>query len=355
MKLLIITQTVDRDDPILGFFHRWIKEFAKHAETVTVFALRVGSYDLPANVTVVPLRPKGDLGRARTALRLITLSWKHRAAYNAVFVHMNMEHILAAGWLWHFFRKRVALWYTHGTVSLRLRLALLFTQLVFTASDQSMRVRTSKKRVMGHGMDLAALSPVPPPASKVLSFLTVGRVSPVKQVDLLIDAVAILAEQGVSVTLRVAGDGDAAYLDGLRMRAKERGISGQVEFLGPVKRADLPGLYRDTHIFLHASATGSLDKAALEALTCGVPVVTTNEELGKNSCPAIFLAGTTPEAFSETARKVIAQAVWSDLTVRDAARTYIEERHDLSRLVPGILEEFKISTSRSHNSYAQGT
>ena len=32
MKLLIITQKVDSADPILGFFHQWVEEFAKHCE-----------------------------------------------------------------------------------------------------------------------------------------------------------------------------------------------------------------------------------------------------------------------------------------------------------------------------------
>ena len=32
MNLLLITQKIDKDDPILGFFHRWVEEFAKHFE-----------------------------------------------------------------------------------------------------------------------------------------------------------------------------------------------------------------------------------------------------------------------------------------------------------------------------------
>ena len=36
IKLLIITQKVDRNDDVLGFFHGWITEFAKHVEEVTV-------------------------------------------------------------------------------------------------------------------------------------------------------------------------------------------------------------------------------------------------------------------------------------------------------------------------------
>jgi hypothetical protein len=55
MKLLIITQKVDINDPILGFFHRWIEEFAKHCEKITVICLYKGTYNLPNNVKVLSL------------------------------------------------------------------------------------------------------------------------------------------------------------------------------------------------------------------------------------------------------------------------------------------------------------
>jgi len=32
MKLLILTQKVDIDDDVLGFFHGWLEEFAKNVE-----------------------------------------------------------------------------------------------------------------------------------------------------------------------------------------------------------------------------------------------------------------------------------------------------------------------------------
>ncbi|MCD5381655.1 MAG: hypothetical protein LR008_03730, partial [Candidatus Pacebacteria bacterium] len=52
MKLLIITQVLDTEHPILGFFHRWVEEFAKHCEQVHVICLQEGRHDLPDNVTV---------------------------------------------------------------------------------------------------------------------------------------------------------------------------------------------------------------------------------------------------------------------------------------------------------------
>src|SRR3989344_6741688 len=55
MRLLIVTQKVDKNDPVLGFFHRWIEKFAKNFERVTVICLGKGEYNLPANVKVLSL------------------------------------------------------------------------------------------------------------------------------------------------------------------------------------------------------------------------------------------------------------------------------------------------------------
>ena len=36
MRLLICTQAIDRNDPALGFFVSWVREFAAHFEKITV-------------------------------------------------------------------------------------------------------------------------------------------------------------------------------------------------------------------------------------------------------------------------------------------------------------------------------
>ena len=46
MKLLIMTQAVDQNDPVLGFFHRWIEEFSRHCERVHVICLKEGEHSL---------------------------------------------------------------------------------------------------------------------------------------------------------------------------------------------------------------------------------------------------------------------------------------------------------------------
>src|SRR3989344_551624 len=133
MRLLICTQAVDRNDPVLGFFHRWIEEFSPHAEKVTVICLRKGEYDLP-NIEVIALSERGRLLRA---IELLSIVFRRRREYDTVFVHMNPEYIVAAGWLWRILGKKVALWYAHKSVDLKLRIATTFAHIICTASKGS--------------------------------------------------------------------------------------------------------------------------------------------------------------------------------------------------------------------------
>ena len=55
MKLLIITQKVDKNDQLLGFFIDWIAGFSHKFEEVTVLCLEKGEFNLPENVEVISL------------------------------------------------------------------------------------------------------------------------------------------------------------------------------------------------------------------------------------------------------------------------------------------------------------
>jgi len=176
MKLLILTQTIDTADPVLGFFVRWVEEFSKHVKSVEVICLCEGKYSLPANVRVHSLGKECEehnaqheaarfarrlVLRAKYAFRFLSIVWRLRHSYDSVFVHMNPEYLVLAGWFWRLLGKHISLWYTHKKVDMKLRIAVLFVQVVFTASQESFRLKTKKLKIVGHGIDMVqfAMSP----------------------------------------------------------------------------------------------------------------------------------------------------------------------------------------------------
>ncbi len=101
--------------------------------------------------------------------------------------------------------------------------------------------------------------------------LFVGRLEPLKGVELLIDALVHLPD----VTLLVVG-GDAraaGYQAELQRRAARRGVEGRVRFAGAVPQERLPLYYNAADVCAVPSFYESFGLVALEAMACGVPVV----------------------------------------------------------------------------------
>ena len=340
MKLLIVTQIVDQTDPILGFFHRWIEEFAKHCESIEVICLQEGKRSLPDHVHIHSLgKEKGAQPSWKYAASFLSKAYALRTRYDVVFVHMNVEYLVLAGVLWKMLGKKTSLWYTHGTVSLRLRVAAILSNVLFTASPLSLRLSTNKKKIMGHGMDTEAFPLLLPPQVTV-SCITVGRVSAVKRIHLLIEAIALLKKQNISTRLTIVGgavtEQDHAYSKQLKEMVNKEGLEEQVQFLGPKNKTEIIEEFKKSHIFLHASSTGSLDKAPLEALLCGVPVVTTNPEVGGIMDSAYYAEART-EAFAAILKEGIKERVWEDEEKRATARNYVLYHHGLQQLVSRIV------------------
>jgi glycosyltransferase involved in cell wall biosynthesis len=99
--------------------------------------------------------------------------------------------------------------------------------------------------------------------------LSVGRLSPEKRADVLIEAAAQLADPGALLVLAGPGPDE----DRLRALAASRGAADRVRFLGFVPGADLPGLYRLADMFAIASPAELQSLVTMEAMASGLPVV----------------------------------------------------------------------------------
>lgn len=283
MKLLICTQVVDTQDPVLGFFVRWIEEFAKRVESIEVICLYRGAHNLPANVRVHSLgKEKGGVSRVRYTLRFLVLSWRLRRTYDAVFVHMNQEYVLIAGWLWRLLSKQVYLWRNHYAGSLLTGAAVLFCRKVFCTSKHSYTARYTKTVLMPVGVDTAQFTPDERVVRTPHSILWLARIAPSKRLEMFIDALEVLAARGVDFVATVVGSPlseHKSYFDEVRANVRARGLSERVVFRSGVPHAETAGLYRAHQIFVNTSPSGMLDKTIFEAAACGCVVVVASQDL----------------------------------------------------------------------------
>ena len=105
--------------------------------------------------------------------------------------------------------------------------------------------------------------------------LFVGRIEPIKGVDILLRAAAE-AEVAQPLTVLIVG-GDGANPERRRLEALSRalGIAERVLFRDAVHRADLPAYYQAADICVVPSYYESFGLVAVEALACGIPVIAT--------------------------------------------------------------------------------
>ncbi len=282
MRLLIVTQKVDRNDPILGFFHRWIVEFAKHCEFITVICLFSGEYNLPSNVKVLSLGKEEKISRLKYVLRFYKYIWHERKNYDAVFVHMNQEYVLLGTPLWKLLGKKVTMWRNHYAGNILTRVAVLCSDAVFCTSKYSFTAEFKKTVLMPVGIDTdlfkrnESISRIPH------SILFLGRISPVKRPNMLIDAVALLKKKNILAEAHLYGDPapkDKEYFGSLKEKADILGIAEQVHFHPGIPNEKTPAVYNQYEIFINGSPSGMYDKTIFEAMACETVTLTSNLNL----------------------------------------------------------------------------
>ncbi|MBI3572119.1 polysaccharide deacetylase family protein [Candidatus Kaiserbacteria bacterium] len=289
MKLLIVTQAVDTDDPVLGFFHRWIEEFSKHLEHIEVICLKEGKHHLPTNVRVYSLGKEHGAGtKLGYAVKFLSLAWRLHGDYDAVFVHMNQEYILIAGWLWTLLGKRVYLWRNHYVGSGLTDLAAAFSTNIFYTSAHSYTARYDNALPMPVGVDTERFACDKQLRRTPHSILFLARMAPSKRPEMLIEALAILARGGVHFAASLVGSPlpqDTAYYESLREKVRGLGLADTVSFIPGVPNAQAPELYRTHEIFVNASPSGMLDKTLFEAAASGCRVLAASADFAALAGP----------------------------------------------------------------------
>ena len=290
MRLLILTQKVDINDDILGFFHRWIEEFAKHCELVIVICLQKGECDLPNNVKALSLGKEAGRSRLKYIWRFYKYIWEERKNYNNVFVHMNQEYVLLGGLFWKIFGKKIFMWRNHPYGNFLTYMAVFLSNKVFCTSKYSYTAKFKKTEIMPVGIDTNFFKLDPSVRKKENSILFLGRIAPVKNVAIFVEALKKLRDEGVEFSAMIAGkasDKFAKYEKMIRDKVLEYNLSDKVIFIGAVSKSEALKLYREHEFYVNLTPSGSMDKTIFEALACETMVIVENQSL-EDSIPNEF-------------------------------------------------------------------
>jgi glycosyltransferase involved in cell wall biosynthesis len=179
--------------------------------------------------------------------------------------------------------KKAVYWRAGGHQVLRDARAVLFTsEQERLLAGQSFRPYRCNGVTVGFGTTGATGNPVelrsaflevfPELKDKKLLFY-LGRVTPKKGLDMLIEAVAQTAATDERIQLVVAGPHDADWKASLERRASALGIAAKITWTGLLTTAQKWGAFYASDVFCLPSHQENFALGVTEALACGLPVL----------------------------------------------------------------------------------
>ncbi len=343
MKILLFTRKIDRDDALAGFAYYWARKFAGQVEELKIITWQASRGEgLPENVELYSL-PQGKARKIFASQRLLL---KLLPKVDGVFCHMNPEYTILAAALTKLFGKRLVSWYTHKSISWRRRLMEIFAVRIVTASAKSFRRPWFPKKVavIGHGIDLDRFYPIESrSAGGGFNLLTIGRISPTKNYQSIIKAVALSKDK--DIRLEIVGGvilpAQKKYLAELKELTASFGLENQINFAGWVANKDIVRYYHQADLFINTSGTGSLDKVVLEALACGCLAITSNEAFQEFLPSELLLADKSPSELAEKINWLKAMPADEKEQLRRKLRQKVAEEHGLEALIRKIIFQFQ--------------
>jgi len=230
----------------------------------------------------------------------------------AAIIHTNWHHALLLlpvlspardiFWLHEMLPQRPRFAYVFRAIGRRVNKIVCVSQAV-ARSVEALGVPPSKIRVIHNGLEVRIGDRWPGPGL-VPSVGIVGQIAPWKGHDDLVEAIGLLAQRGIRVSLSIFGEGTADYVASLKRRIATACLDDDVQWCGFV--GDAVEIYRSIDICVVPTRSDEpLGMSAIEASAAGLPVVCSD----RGGLPEIVEHGTTGFVVKDRRPDQLAQAI----------------------------------------------
>ncbi len=202
----------------------------------------------------------------------------------------------------------------------------------FTTEDEKDRTLAvirlrNRMVVIPNGIDHAAWEALPekgvfrsrhPILAERPYILFLGRLSPIKGLDLLVRAFAGLARENKDVMLVMAGPDSEGYGDTIREWVAKDGLVDRMVFTGMITGDDKAAALRDAEFLVLPSYSENFGMSVVEAMACATPVLI-SEGVGIHREVAARRAGLVVKGETEALRRGMIQLLADDRLRREIA------------------------------------
>jgi glycosyltransferase involved in cell wall biosynthesis len=184
-------------------------------------------------------------------------------------------------------------------------------------------------RILYSGIDLTVFRPQPH-LEKEWDIAFMGRLEEMKSVDLFPEMLFLLKSKFPDLKMMMTGEG--SLKDRIFSEFVERGVSSMVDYQGVVETDDVPVLINKSRIFLYPSRQEPFGLSIVEAMACGVPVITTDvfgpREIVRNNHDGVAVPPDDVEALVEAVERLLMDNELRDQLTRNALKS-VKERFDI--------------------------
>ena len=159
-----------------------------------------------------------------------------------------------------------------------------------------------------------------------LHLLVARNLEPIYDNATALRALALVHARDPAATLVIAGSGPLRA--DLERLTEELGLAHAVTFTGRVDNAGMAALYREADIMLNCSLVDNMPNSVLEALACGVPVVSTDvggvPYLVEHGRTALLVPPGAPQAMADAVLRLAAEPMLAT-ALREAGLRQVQQ------------------------------
>lgn len=199
-----------------------------------------------------------------------------------------------------------------------------------------------------NGIDMTRFAPPPAPQSGPFAIVAVARLVEKKGLPNLVEACRLLRDRGHEFRCEIVGKG--RMRGELERRIREAGLEDRVRLTGPLTQREVVDRYHRAHVVALPCIIGSdgnregLPVSIVEALACGVPVVSTPitgiPEAVRDDVNGLIVPPDDPQALAAALERLIEDPALL-ARLRAAARPSVLEEFEQERTAARLLGFFE--------------